>query len=508
MPYPDNDALDTPEMDAERARLDAGLRADANELNEIDADIGSREIALARRKINRVRVRVAFGIKFERRIELTPYRERTRYMRDQARRWGFGWRKAYDNRAYARLHLSNPEHFTFARLAKLTLQEVREEHSRLGENPVTIGRVSERLAAEKTENAVEAAALLLARLDPRARRRLVELEQQGVKHKARRGWLAGAVMRRGEPMTEEERSRGLSQFMADSGAYAKATRGRINIADYSNTLLENPWIKLYANLDEVNRDEPEQAATVSYRNFKYMRERGLDPIPVYHNRENISWLQKYIYEEGCDYIGLSDVANSTVERNRVFFDRCFKIIGKAGRPIRTHAFGVAHEATLVNFPFTSADSAAWLIRAQVARNSDLSRLGDAAWRASLHERENNDRWYAATTFLEAYDAQHLERQIRENPERRHFCFFLAVPQEDNVWWLPALWVAHHRNALVANRPGWDAALIKRFIDDPLSVLTQPRFVGKLELLQEMKVLYFANMKEQVGRQRERDRNRP
>ncbi len=77
-------------------------------------------------------------------------------------------------------------------------------------------------------------------------------------------------------------------------------------------------------------------------------------MPVYHDRENISHLQTYI-DEGCSYIGLGDIAGSTVKRNRVFFDQCFKVIQNAGRPIRTHAFGVAHEATLVNYPFASVD---------------------------------------------------------------------------------------------------------------------------------------------------------
>jgi len=497
-PDRDND-FDTPEMDAERARLDAALLARAHRINALEDDHRRQAEEI-------VQERILFGIDLERRMELTPYGEKTRYMRAKAREWGYEERKAYDNRYYAALHQSNPTQFSFARLAKLTVQEVREEHNRLGENQVAIGTIAEGLAAQKTENAVEVAALLLARTNPRDRRRLVERRQQGLKDKALWGWITASVMRRGEPMTEEERSRGLSKLMVDSGAYTESTQGiDIDIDAYCDVLLKNPWIETYANLDKINYDEPEEAAVASYQNFQHMRSRGLDhPIPVYHAGENISWLRKYI-DEGCDYIGLSGVANSDVRRNQVFFDRCFKIIGKAGRPIKTHAFGVAHEATLVNSPFTSADSATWLRRAQVYRNSDLSRLGNAAWRASLYERENNDRWYAATTYLEASDANRLERQIREKEERRDFCFYLVVPQAENAWWLPALWVVHHRNALVANRPGWNPALFKRFIDEPMSVLTQPRYDEKLALLEEMKVLHLDNMKKQAERQRKRDK---
>jgi hypothetical protein len=314
-------------------------------------------------------------------------------------------------------------------------------------------------------------------------------------------------MRRGEPMTEEERARGLSNIFVDSGAYAELTQGiEANVDLYCDRLIANPSLKLYANLDVIDHEDPERGAMASYQNYRHMRSRGLDPVPAFHAGEDFPWLQTYI-DEGCSYIALGGVASthSTVQRNWAFFNQCFKIIGKAGRPIKTHVFGVAHEATLVHYPFASADSASWLIRAQKARNSDISRLGDRAWRASLYEPENNHRLYAAMTFLEALDANRLERQIRENPERRDFNFFLVVPKVDNDWWLAALWVVHHRNALVSNGPNWNPTLVKQFIDDPLSVLARPRIAAKLALLEEMKVRYYEYLNEQRRLQWERDR---
>ena len=154
-------------------------------------------------------------------------------------------------------------------------------------------------------NAVAAAGLLLARLDQRDLRRWLRLQQEGIEPEALRDWLAGAVYRRGEPMTEEEQARGLSKLFVDSGAFEVFSQGtEINLEEYCDRLLENPWIETYANLDEINYDEPEDGAVASYRNFQHMRSRGLDPIPVYHIGENISWLRKYL-GGGCDYIGLS-----------------------------------------------------------------------------------------------------------------------------------------------------------------------------------------------------------
>ena len=436
----------------------------------------------------------------------TPRRQKREYLEAKARELGFKLRKAYDNRLYARLHRHNPTHFNCARLARLSVEEVREHASQLSENPIAIGKVTERLTAQITDNAVEAAGMILARTNYRDRRRLTELQQQGIKAEALGVWIAGSVLRRGEPMTEAERSLGLSNLLVNSGAWRAFTQGIIvGLDPYCDVLHANPWIKLYANLDHIDPNDPEEGALLSYRNFKLMRGRGLDPMAVYHYGERIYCLERYLHEEGVSYIGLGGVAGNQPQRNAVFFERCFKLIEKAGRPIKVHAFGIAHPATLLQFPWASADSSTWLIRAQRARSTDLSRLGDRAFRAALYEPENNHRLYAAQTFLEAYDANRLERQIRENPERRGFNFFLVVPKEENAWWFSALWAVGHRNALVSNHPGWNPALLRQFIDDPLSVLARPGFATKLALLQEMKDRYEEYRREQSRIREELDK---
>jgi hypothetical protein len=71
---------------------------------------------------------------------------------------------------------------------------------------------------------------------------------------------------------------------------------------------------------------------------------------------------------------------------------------------------------------------------------------------------------------------------------------------ENPWWLPALWTVGHRNALVSNRPGWAPTLIKQFIEDPQSILTERRYATKLALLEEMKTRYMNNLHELARRQ--------
>jgi hypothetical protein len=499
---PDEDESD---LEAERARLDAALLADAAHLNELDE-------AEENLKIERVEVRVRFGANLDRRLEITPHKQKRKFMREEARRWGFEWRKAHDNRIFARVHRADPERLNCARLAQMTVPEVWEEWRHLNGNDAAAGKIAERRSAQAIDNAVEAFALINARSNQRDLRRLLDLEQHGVKRTAYRAWLSGSIVRQGTQLSEEERRRGLSRLFIDSGAYSELTQDlEIDIDEYCDRLdrvLENPAIPiLCANLDHIDHADPQHGALVSYRNFKRMRQRGLDPLAVFHAGEPFYWLEKYIYDEGCQYICLGGVAgpHSTIARNWAFFNKCDEIIAKSGRQIETHAFGVASEATLLHtFPergFRSSDSAAWLRRAVRFGSTDISRLGDARWRASLDE--NPDLRHAAKTFLEVWDAQQLERQIREKPERRDFDFFLVVRPE-HPFWLPALWTVGHRNALVSNRPGWDTALIKRFIEAPLSVLSEPRYAEMLTLLRDMQARYVANMEEQSRLQRERD----
>jgi hypothetical protein len=240
-------------------------------------------------------------------------------------------------------------------------------------------------------------------------------------------------------------------------------------------------------LDKIVQADPEDGAYISHRNFRHMRGCGLNPIPVFHAGESFSWLEKYIHQEACDYIALGGVAKNTLTWNWAFFDECFEIIEESGRTIKTHAFGVGEEETLIHYPFASADATSWILRSQKFGMTDISRLGDRSWRGSL----DDGRLAAARTYLEALDAHRLESQIRE---QREFDFYLALRPE-NPWWLPSLWTAGHRNALISFHQTFDPALTKQFIDEPLLFLQRQRYNQRLELLEEMKNRYTGRMSE-------------
>jgi hypothetical protein len=57
-----------------------------------------------------------------------------------------------------------------------------------------------------------------------------------------------------------------------------------------------------------------EGALLSYRDFKVMRGRGLDPMAVYHYGERLYHLERYLHEEGVSYIGLGGVASFAIGR--------------------------------------------------------------------------------------------------------------------------------------------------------------------------------------------------
>lgn len=69
---------------------------------------------------------------------------------------------------------------------------------------------------------------------------------------------------------------------------------------------ENSWaIDHYINLDVIPEGE------TSYRNYKFMKENGLNPIPVYHTSSPIKYSD--YYKNDSNYISLSETRENSVK---------------------------------------------------------------------------------------------------------------------------------------------------------------------------------------------------
>ena len=161
------------------------------------------------------------------------------------------------------------------------------------------------------------------------------------------------------------------RFFLDSGAYSAWSRGtEIDLDEYCEFIRANiELIEVYACLDvipgqpgrQATTTERNAAAEASWRNYLYMREQGLDPLPVYHFGEDRRFLKRML-DSGCDYIGVGGLVGVPGNPRRVWLDALFEDITDAkGLPIvKTHGFGMTAVPLIFRYPWYSIDSTTWI----------------------------------------------------------------------------------------------------------------------------------------------------
>lgn len=168
------------------------------------------------------------------------------------------------------------------------------------------------------------------------------------------------------------------KLVFDSGAYSAWKSGNpINLEEYCDFLTANQeWISHSVALDVIMPSNPEEAAKRSYQNYKYMRGRGLRPVPVWHVGESVEWLYRLL-DLGADYIGLS--ASSIVAGAAAddWYSLAWaSLVDCQGTPaIRAHAFGEGRAKSLLRYPFYSADTTTWLYSAQRSGTIQFGDIG-------------------------------------------------------------------------------------------------------------------------------------
>jgi hypothetical protein len=155
---------------------------------------------------------------------------------------------------------------------------------------------------------------------------------------------------------------GTVKTLVDSGGYSAWRLGKtVDLNAYCEFLEVNAdWISMYVVLDHIAPDEPEEAAEISFRALKEMRRRGLNPIPIWHARESVDWIDRML-DLGCDYLGFSTTSARGFAIDNALELAWSKVVNTAGQPtVFVHAFGNSHIPTLFKYPWASADSSSWL----------------------------------------------------------------------------------------------------------------------------------------------------
>lgn len=154
-------------------------------------------------------------------------------------------------------------------------------------------------------------------------------------------------------------------LMLDSGAFSAFTqKTEVNLKEYTDFCVANKqYISQVVNLDMINPGQPEAAAAAGMENFLYMKSKGVDAMPVYHAREPQRYLDQMI--DLTDYIGLSGTSLVSPVEDKAWHHLTWAYItDRHGLPVvKTHSFGNTSDYMALNFPWTTMDSATWMIQA-------------------------------------------------------------------------------------------------------------------------------------------------
>lgn len=162
-------------------------------------------------------------------------------------------------------------------------------------------------------------------------------------------------------------------LMLDSGAFSVWTKGvTIDLDEYTDFCLAHPQVSYYVSLDVIPgrfgmkqtlRGGTEESCRQGWNNYRKMLDAGVPKkklIPVFHQHDDVKWLDKYL-DFGVPYIGVSP-ANDCTTGGKLSWLRSLRplLFDGAGRPlVRTHGFAVTSYRLMQCWEWYSVDSATW-----------------------------------------------------------------------------------------------------------------------------------------------------
>ena len=149
-------------------------------------------------------------------------------------------------------------------------------------------------------------------------------------------------------------------IMMDSGAYSAWKKNiKIDINDYVK-YLNDFEIKDCICLDVVGD------AISSYKNQKYLENKGINSIPVFHYGCEFKYLEQLILD-GYSYICLGGTVGLKRKERREFFETCFRLYPE----IKFHGLGMTDIELMKDFDWYSVDSTTWLIGRKYSKLATL-----------------------------------------------------------------------------------------------------------------------------------------
>lgn len=146
----------------------------------------------------------------------------------------------------------------------------------------------------------------------------------------------------------------------DSGAFSAFTKGaEIKLEDYAAFIHKTrDIVHLASNLDDLHKRED-----LTWKNQKALESMGCKVLPVFHTRENPTWLKKYI-DAGYDYIALGGMVAESKQWLIPWLDAIwgeYLTDAKGRARIKVHGFGMTNFDIARRYPWFSVDSTGWVL---------------------------------------------------------------------------------------------------------------------------------------------------
>ncbi|WP_300924675.1 hypothetical protein [uncultured Clostridium sp.] len=171
------------------------------------------------------------------------------------------------------------------------------------------------------------------------------------------------------------------KMFIDSGAFSAWTKGKqIDVDEYIDFINKHSeYLEVCASVDKIpgearttnvaSEKDVEEAAKATWENFLYMRSKVNDKdklLYTFHVGEPWYMLEQALnYKDAYGkiaYIALGGLVGKNKDIQKAFIERCFEMIKNSPNPnVKVHGFGLTRLGYLEQYPFTSADSTAWLM---------------------------------------------------------------------------------------------------------------------------------------------------
>jgi len=219
----------------------------------------------------------------------------------------------------------------------------------------------------------------------------------------------------------------------DSGAFsAWSKKLEISMDDYCKHIdKHHEYITIYANLDVIHDGEG------SYRNWRRMRSRGYDPMPVYHAETDPKYLVKYL-ESGVEHVAIGAISQMTTSARLTNLDDMWRtyLTDDMGLPIRKfHGFGLTAPKIAVKYPWYSVDSTSWVMYGRYGIVL-IPKWGDGKWvydstphKVKVSSRSPAQFQEQSTHWVECTDIQ-KEHHLRYFAEKGYVLGESTVYKED------------------------------------------------------------------------------